>query len=316
VPTSAMTGPRKVRAGNARLPYRHIACAVDGAPVSAVAADEAARLHTLGGERLTYLYALESALIVGSYPSDYAVPASQVALVAQARDWLNDVAAEHGGGAELVTGYPPAAVVEWATANAADLIVAGAHRGIIDRMFLGGFAAYLAGHAPCPVLLIRPHRGPATDDVIPFRHVAVCVDDSEPSRRALGEAVALARLGAETLSIVHVLPWPPSHLTMGYALVPDPTTTFRDGEEWLTDLVAATGTGVPVLLKGDPPRAVCAWARDAAPDVLICAAHRGVWDRVLLGSFANHVAYHAPCDVLLTRSGTERATAAAVVAPA
>jgi nucleotide-binding universal stress UspA family protein len=316
VPTTAETGPQGRRAEITRFPYRHIACAVDGAPVSALAADEAARLTRFGAERLTYLYALESAVIVGSYPDDYAVPSSQVALVERARDWLNGVAAEHGGDAQLVTGYPPAAIAEWSDANAADLLIAGAHRGLVDRMFLGGFAAYLAGHAACSVLLIRADRRPAGDGEVPFRHIAVCVDDSEPSRRSLNEAVRLARLGAETLSIVHVLPWPPSHLTMGYALVPDPTTTFSDSQEWLNDLVAATGIGVPVLLKGDPPRAVSAWAREAAPDVLICAAHRGLWERVLLGSFATYVAYHAPCDVLLTRAHTERASAPAAVAPA
>ena len=37
-----------------------------------------------------------------------------------------------------------------------DLAVASAHRGRATRALLGGFASYVAYHAPCPVLLVRP----------------------------------------------------------------------------------------------------------------------------------------------------------------
>ena len=40
--------------------------------------------------------------------------------------------------------------------NAIDLIVGSAHRGVVARTMLGGFAGYVAYHAPCPVLLVHP----------------------------------------------------------------------------------------------------------------------------------------------------------------
>jgi nucleotide-binding universal stress UspA family protein len=53
-------------------------------------------------------------------------------------------------------GYPPAAVCDWAAEADVDLVVAAAHRGLVQRMLLGSFAAYLAHHSPCTILLVRP----------------------------------------------------------------------------------------------------------------------------------------------------------------
>ena len=75
-------------------------------------------------------------------------------------EWLKQLGAETPG-AEVVfldgfSAYPPAEAVRWASAEGVDLVVAGSHRGIYERMALGGFAAYLAYHATCPVLLVPP----------------------------------------------------------------------------------------------------------------------------------------------------------------
>jgi nucleotide-binding universal stress UspA family protein len=34
---------------------------------------------------------------------------------------------------------------------------------------------------------------------------------------------------------------------------------------------------------------------------MVAASHRGMVDRVLLGSFSGYLIHHAPCDVLLVR---------------
>jgi nucleotide-binding universal stress UspA family protein len=43
-------------------------------------------------------------------------------------------------------------------------------------------------------------------------------------------------------------------------------------------------------------------------DLLVAGVYRGMASRALLGSFAQHLAYHAPCPVLLVGPGTERTT--------
>ncbi len=304
------TATASVRAS--AFPYRHIACAVDTESASIDAANEAARLRTFGPGELTFLHSPESMSAIAA--DGLTIPSPSDATTRRFQEWLIDLARARNGHGELVAGYPPAAVIEWSDQNNVDLIVAGTHRGLLDRMMLGGFASYLATHASCSVLLTRPSGEPRSSPT-PFRHVAVCVDGSEPSMRALDEARSLVRLGAETLSIVHVIQWPLSHVAMGYALVPDQTTTFVEAEEWLGDLVAATGQANGVLLKGDPASAACEWAREAKPDLIVASSHRGLGERILLGSFAKYVAYHSPCEVLLTRPHPLKAASATPVLP-
>ena len=70
---------------------------------------------------------------------------------------------------------------------------------------------------------------------------------------------------------------------------------------WLAEQAALVPEAQSVLLSGHPAGAVCAWAREHRPDLLVAGAHRGHLERVALGSFASYLAYHAPCPVLLMR---------------
>jgi nucleotide-binding universal stress UspA family protein len=132
--------------------------------------------------------------------------------------------------------------------------------------------------------------------------IAVCVDESEASLGALAEARRLLSEGGR-LMVVHVL----SSAEM--AVFPSPVLALPPGEtpeharEMLGRLVRADAGEEGVLLAGEnAPAAVCDWAaREGRPDLLVAAAHRGGWARALLGGFATHLAYHAPCPVLLTR---------------
>jgi nucleotide-binding universal stress UspA family protein len=56
----------------------------------------------------------------------------------------------------LLEGVAAPTVCDWAGQEGVDLIVAGAHRGLLQRVALGSFAGYLTHHAPCAVLLVRP----------------------------------------------------------------------------------------------------------------------------------------------------------------
>lgn len=58
-------------------------------------------------------------------------------------------------------GEPRKTVIEVAKRLPADLLVIGAHsrRSVFD-VVLGGTAAYLSRHAPCPVLMVTPREKP------------------------------------------------------------------------------------------------------------------------------------------------------------
>jgi nucleotide-binding universal stress UspA family protein len=138
------------------LPYRHIAACVDDSDASKRALDEAVRLRGFGPGRLSVVHSMERTpmpALVGEgaawYPED-------TAYEDRVRSWLDEVAREAGGTPVVLEGYAAAAVADWASENGVDLLVAAAHRGMVERMLVGSFAAFLAHHAPCSVLLVRP----------------------------------------------------------------------------------------------------------------------------------------------------------------
>jgi nucleotide-binding universal stress UspA family protein len=135
-----------------------------------------------------------------------------------------------------------------------------------------------------------------------YGHIAVCIDRSEAADAALAEARRLhAAQGGGRLSLVHVAPWPLLYTGEAGAWVPDPEDISQAAREWLAKVAADVPEGEPVLLDGYPPAAVCDWATENGVDLLVAASHRGLVERVLLGSFAGYLVRHAPCAVLLTR---------------
>lgn len=140
-----------------------------------------------------------------------------------------------------------------------------------------------------------------------YSHIAVCVDRSDPAQDALRHAVALRDgLGADRLSIVHVAPWPMMYAGEAAGWAPDPAEIESAAGSWLEEVTADIPDSTSVLLEGYPPVAVCDWAGENGVSVLVAASHRGLVERVLLGSFAGYLVRHAPCDVLLTRPPTTK----------
>jgi nucleotide-binding universal stress UspA family protein len=86
----------------------------------------------------------------------YAYVAPILELREQAESWLQELARDVPGVSPvLLDGHPSREVCRWAEETGVDLIVAAAHRGVVERVLLGGFASYLAYHAPCAVMLLH-----------------------------------------------------------------------------------------------------------------------------------------------------------------
>jgi nucleotide-binding universal stress UspA family protein len=149
---STQTEPGVSPAPPAGAPYRHIACCLEPSPMAERVLAEALRLRALGPGRLTLVHSAPPPSLAGGYYDD-----GDETLPVEDREFLETF----GGpipGAERVLLAGPAAeeVVRWAAESDVDLIVAGAHRGRVDRAILGSFATFLAYNAPCTVLLVRP----------------------------------------------------------------------------------------------------------------------------------------------------------------
>ena len=135
----------------------------------------------------------------------------------------------------------------------------------------------------------------------PYAHIACCVDDTPAAEVALVEARRLRALGPGRLTLVHAGPVPLMMNRGDEGWVVDPRDLSVTERTWVEDLARSVPGAEPVYLTGHPPAAVCAWAEEAGPDLLVAASSKGALKRVILGSFAAYIATHAPCPVLLVR---------------
>jgi nucleotide-binding universal stress UspA family protein len=137
-----------------KAPYAHVVVCVDPSPSAQAALREARRLRRLGAGRLTLVHVMEDPALS---PAAWATP-DPAELREKLASWLDDLARpEEGETTTLLDGeHPAGCVTAWAAEQGVDLIVASAHRGKVERALLGSFATFLAYHAPCPVLLVRP----------------------------------------------------------------------------------------------------------------------------------------------------------------
>lgn len=136
-------------------PYKRIACFIDDDPASDLALAEAVALRGLspGELYIAHVATRPFPLFVGMYGSMPPPPDDSTA----AEAWLRERARQvPEATAWLLEGWPPRAACEFVAQHGVDLLVAAAHRGVVERAMLGGFAAYVAYHAPCSVLLVHP----------------------------------------------------------------------------------------------------------------------------------------------------------------
>lgn len=281
------------------FPFSHIACCIDESGASRYALREAVRLRSLAPGRLTIVHVTVEPML---YELEFGVDVSK--LRAAARDWLVERAAEAPGAhTELLVGNPPVTVTQWVGSTDVDLLVAAPHKGLRDRIVLGSFASYLAHHSPIPVLLPRePETALPPRDGTPYRHIACCVDLSQAAMDALALARRLRAAGPGHLTALHAAYLPPAaELGLGSTVLPTQEELEKSAAGWLGDAIREMPE-VKIAVVGGSPRWACeVWARQHRCDLMVAASHRGLAKRAVLGSFAGHLAHHAPCSVLLTR---------------
>ena len=102
--------------------------------------------------------------------------------------------------ADLLSG-PPAVAVSDSGSGASMLVVGARGSGGFGAMLLGSVSRYAAGHASCPVVVVRE------DTTAVHREVAVGIRDPEDSQGALGFAFEEAALRGADLLVVHAWHW-------------------------------------------------------------------------------------------------------------
>jgi nucleotide-binding universal stress UspA family protein len=196
-------------------------------------------------------------------------------------------------------------ILETARAENVDLVIIGTHgRRGAARLLMGSVAAEVLRRSDRAVLVV-PARGRLRAGRL--RRILAPVDFSEPSKRAVAEARALAAAAGAQLELFHALPnfevplpMNPGGFGGASAIVADLEPAARAA---LADLATATGPPARIeteLWQGPPASTILNRAEATEADLIVLASHgyNGL-DRLLLGSVTEKVARLAHCPVLV-----------------
>ncbi|MGB4497099.1 MAG: universal stress protein [Methylococcaceae bacterium] len=140
-----------------------------------------------------------------------------------------------------------------------------------------------------------------------YKHILLAVDFSEDTDYLVKRTTEIALLNKAKISVIHVLDnIPMPDMSYGTIIPLDYET-----EQKLLEIEKSTlnkiGEQLNVpdeqrwLIWGNPQDEVCALAEKEAVDLIIVGSHGRHGLALLLGSTANGVLHHAPCDVLAIR---------------
>src|SRR4051794_15562346 len=145
-----------------------------------------------------------------------------------------------------------------------------------------------------------------------FRSIVVGTDGSETAKKAVDEAVDLAKhLNAKLCVVSAYEPVPKARLREEARQTPpdlqwmvNPREEVDETLSDAADLIRAAGVEVETFAReGDPADAILDVAEERDAD-LIVVGNKGMTGarRFLLGSVPNKVSHHAPCSVLIIRT--------------
>jgi nucleotide-binding universal stress UspA family protein len=203
---------------------------------------------------------------------------------------------------ETEIGVGPAAEVlmEAAAGHFADLIVVGSRRrGPLSSAVLGSVSAFLADHAPCPVLVVRAPTASrmlvATDGTHSSRSIPTVLASWGPAFRGLPvEVVSVApRHG-------FVTPWAAG----GEETADDEELELHQGiaEQVADELMELGWHAAAIVRTGAPDHEIIAAGEEWGADLIVTGSRGiGTLHRLLSGSVAHEVLLHARSTVLVMR---------------
>ena len=281
---------------------------VDGSDSALRAVRWAAAYATRHGSplRLVHVYLAPISLPGGVFDQSVVRRAMRM----QGRKWLRDarLAAEETVPADRLevtlrsAPIVPALVEE---SRAAALVVLGT-RGLggFSGLLLGSTGSSLAGHTPCPLVVVRGEESvPAPGPVV------VGVDGTQTSESAIAFAFAEAAGRDRHLVAVHTWAEPAVDAVLlgRTGSPPDCEPAQQAAYEVLAERLAGWQEKYPEVrvtrevVRDHPWRALLRHA-DGAALVVVGTRGRGGFRGLVLGSTSRHLLHHAPCPVAVVRS--------------
>ncbi len=272
---------------------------VDDAAVDDAAVDAAVRLAKAFGSKLTLLHVVEATH-----------PAIQLYRMQDTESYmgkLSNYLAEMQvtvARAVVKLGAPAQTIIDVAQEQNADLIVIGAGDRKNSAVFtLGPIAEAVTGHAPQPVLAVRPG-----DPELQFKKILCPVDQSRTSFRGLQNAVRLAKaIGSElfVLSVIPEVSWLTAAAETGVltdARLEYATEWTQEFEQFLQKVDFSDVAWKSEVRYGVPQEQIVAAAKELGSDLIVMGATgRAGLVQVLLGSTTRRLMRDMPCSLLTVK---------------
>jgi universal stress protein A len=140
-----------------------------------------------------------------------------------------------------------------------------------------------------------------------YQHILLAVDFSEDTDCLVNRTAEIVLLNDAKLSIVHILdniPMPDISYGTIIALSDETDNALLELEKTKLNEISRRLNVLDEqswLIWGSPKEEICALAKEENVDLIIVGSHGRHGLALLLGSTANDVLHHAPCDVLAVR---------------
>ncbi|TDU87866.1 nucleotide-binding universal stress UspA family protein [Kribbella voronezhensis] len=184
-------------------------------------------------------------------------------------------------------------------AQDADLVVVGS-RGIggFRGLLVGSVSSTVAAHAPCPVVVVHPHRDGTAFPASPTGRIVVGVDGSDVSAAAIRFAFQEAARRRVGVTAVHAAMPTRQHPSLRVpADIVEQVERQLFAEAMDSKRILVSGIDVKTKLVHSHPVQALLDEADGA-ELLVVGSHgRGGFTGMLLGSVSQAVLHHAPCPV-------------------
>ena len=231
----------------------------------------------------------------------------------EAQKRLEEFVAKHGQGYEnvrlrVVLGHPFKELISTMNRVKVDLVVLGTRGTSDDPHRLGALASKCLRRAPSPILLVDDRKSE------PIKKVMCAVDYSDTSKKAAKFAIHIATLEKARLEFIHVFIPPTSFHSPETGLM---LVGFEGMADYPKQDRKALAAFVEPLLEGQTldhevtytavddasvGRGIIKKINEHGCDLLVMGTHgRTGWNRLLLGTTAEHIFHRVPCSTLAVK---------------